>query len=117
MTETALASPLELRSRRRFPTAGSLAPWVVTLLLLLGIAFDRIMLQKPAADSEKYHAKVALAAASLPLVSDMWMASETTVDQGAVDMLKPNVIISRDYRNVATGRHVQLLLVQCKHAR
>lgn len=115
MTDTAHPSPTV--SRRRFGVRRSIAPFVATLVLLAGIAVDRISLKKPAADTAVYHARLQTVAASIPLMNGMWMGTDIPIPQGAVALLKPNVIISRRYEEIGTGRHVQVLLVQCKDAR
>lgn len=102
---------------RRFPARRSLAPLVATLLLLSGIAADRALLKKPSLDTETYHNRVQASAASVPLLNGMWMGTDISIPQGAVALLKPNVIVSRRYEEIGTGRHLQLLFVQCKDAR
>jgi hypothetical protein len=60
-------------------------------MLLVGIGTDRLFLQPTPVDPTAYHLKIA--------------------------MLKPNVIISRRYRQSGSNREVGLLLVQCSDAR
>lgn len=98
----------------------SLMTWLAPtacLVLLLGVKAEWAYLHSPDADSEVYHRKVRKVAAGLPDHVGNWQGHETEVPEAAVQMLKPNVLISRMWRNRETGQHVSMLIVQCKDAR
>jgi hypothetical protein len=103
--------------RRRAHRGAGWLPWAATIALLAGLAFDRIVFQAPSADSTAYHARIRSVAEKLPDLHDRWLGTDVEVAAGAITLLKPNVIISRSYAEIDTGRHVNLLLVQCRDAR
>jgi hypothetical protein len=114
MTESSsTAGPV---SRRLF-LSQSVLPWLCTGALLLGIGADRLLLRRPAADATAYHQRVRQAAEGLPLVCGGWLGTDVPVPQGAVTLLKPNVIVSRRYEEIGTGRTATVLLVHCQDAR
>jgi hypothetical protein len=70
-----------------------------------------------APDPEPYHASVRQAAASVPLRTGTWFATEEPVPPSAMALIKPNVILSRRYVDAISGQQAILLLVQCRDAR
>src|ERR1044071_5301891 len=87
--------------------------------LLLGMTLEAMSLRRPE-DAEPYHAKVRQAAENLPSRIGDWIVQQTDkadIPKEAVTLLRPNVIFYRKYRNVASGREVTFLLVQCGDAR
>src|SRR5688572_23609198 len=92
-------------------------PIAVTLLLLGGIALDQALFRVPAANAAPYHALVQAAAAKIPFHIDTWFGTDIPVPPAATKLLKPNVIVSRRYAEMLTGRRVDFLLVQCTDAR
>jgi EpsI family protein len=92
-------------------------PFACTCLLLAGILVDRLLWRRPGADAAPYHRQVQEAAANIPLHFDKWLGVDVPVPQGAVNLLKPNVLVSRRYQDMDSGRTVTLLLVQCTDAR
>lgn len=89
---------------------------LVALAILLGAAADWASLPKPA-DAAAYHRSIREAAALIPMRIGDWIGREVPVPSAAVAMLHPNVIVSRQYVNSATGAQASLLLVQCSDAR
>jgi len=89
------------------------------LLVLAGATVD--LAQRPrAADAEKYHQKVReAAAAGIPKVMGEWTWDENVVlaDAAAIKLLKPNVLIQRQYRKAGTNVTMVYLLDQCPDAR
>ena len=116
MTESAPSS-MRNRARRHVRRRGAAIPWVCTCILLVGILGDRWLLREPSADPAPYHARVRDEAASIPHHLDDWLGHDVPVPQAAVQMLQPNVIFSRRYQQMSTGRYVTVLLVQCTNAR
>lgn len=94
-----------------------LAPVVATLTLLGGALADKVMFHLPPADAAPYHARVSAMAAGVPYTLGPWLGTDTPVPPSAVALLHPNVILSRQYQDVRTGRTAGLLIVQCQDAR
>lgn len=105
--------PPNSRGRGRQSTAAV----VCTLALLCGVAVDRFVLAGPTAKAEAYHEQVRGAAGVFPIHFDRWLGIDAEVPTAAVTMLKPNVIISRNYQELGRNRHVTVLLVQCRDSR
>ncbi|MGN6370711.1 MAG: exosortase-associated EpsI family protein [Phycisphaerae bacterium] len=97
------------------PKINLLAP-VVTAVLLSGLVVEEFLRTNPAS-AEPYHARIAAAAAKLPYQIGDWVGMDQRVPDAATALLKPNVIISRCYRNLRTGHSATLLLVQCRDSR
>jgi hypothetical protein len=85
-------------------------------LILSCVGLNWASLPKPA-DAAAYHRAIRQAAASIPMRIGDWVGSDAAVPGTAVTMLRPNVILSRRYVNVASGLEVSVLLVQCADAR
>jgi hypothetical protein len=93
-----------------------LLPLGLTVLLLCGMAGER--LSRPSAtDAEPYHRRVKEAIEAFPLQFGDWRGEDNAVPPSAIQLLKPNAIVSRHYRNVQTGQEVTLLFEHCKDAR
>jgi hypothetical protein len=102
---------------QKFWSVRAVAPPALTLLFL-GVAFaDKVLFHLPPADATAYHARVREAAATLPYNIGAWLGTDTPVPPSAVALLRPNVILSRQYQDVRTGRTATLLVVQCEDAR
>ena len=87
-------------------------------LCLLGAAFaDKVMFHLPPADAAPYHARVRAAAALLPRNVGPWLGTDVPVPESAVEMLRPNTYVSRQYQHVGSGRVATLLIVHCEDAR
>jgi hypothetical protein len=93
------------------------AVWpILSLILLAGMAAEKLTFRPPA-DARPYHARIQQLAAALPAKINDWASSDVGVPYEAVDKLRPNVLISRNYENLVDGREVIFLLVQCQDAR
>ncbi len=94
-------------------------PWlagVVSFVMLIGVTVHGHWF--PSGQSAApYHAAVRAAALDLPRQIGPWVGSDTEVPEAAIALLRPNVMLSRRYRNQNTGRIFELLLVQCADAR
>lgn len=88
-----------------------------SLLLLAGLTAEKRLYHKPPADAAPFHARVAAAADTAPLIIGHWLGRDAPVPQSAITLLQPNVIISRVFRDLSNGREVTFLLVQCRDAR
>lgn len=88
----------------------------VSLALLGGLAAESSL--RPQADAaEPYHERIKALAAQAPMQIGDWVGADHRPPAEAIRLLKPNVILCRQYVNVRTGRSVQFLLVHCKDAR
>jgi hypothetical protein len=90
---------------------------VATLLLLSGVAVDRAVLRAHAKDAGPYHRVVLARSQTIPYQIGNWFGTDTPVPPAAVSLLHPNVIVSRRYEQLQTGRQASVLLVQCSDAR
>ena len=92
-------------------------PLLATLLLLGGIVAQTAVSNAQPADAADYQRGVRVAADALPLAAGPWMGEAVPVPTQAQDALQANVLISRRYRNVLTGRALTLLIVQVADSR
>ena len=94
--------------------------WVscaISCVLLGGVATDRALLHAASKNADDYHAQVRKLADAIPTHVGDWVSEEAPVPQAAVALLRPNVVMSRQYQNVRTGEQASFLLVQCRDAR
>lgn len=89
---------------------------IIAITLLAGMAVARATRPAPA-DVAPYHDRVRAAVDAIPFRLGDWVGTDVKVPQSAVQLLQPNVMINRQFRNVTTGRVVTLLLVHCRDAR
>jgi hypothetical protein len=97
-----------------------LASPVLCLGILAGLAVDNAHHVRPQ-DAAPYHARVKAAVDAFPYVIGYWTGSDEPVPTAAVDLLRPNVIVSRRYKKQAENwrdeRQADLLIVQCADSR
>jgi hypothetical protein len=101
----------------RSPVSLRLIPALLTLLLLAGFTADQLLFRVAPADAAPYHAAVQQAATRIPLHMGSWLGEDVPVPPAAVQLLKPNVIVSRRYTDLRSGRRFDFLLVQCSDIR
>ncbi len=89
---------------------------VLSVVLLAGAGLDR-MTMRPSRDATAYHARVRAVYEAVPRDLGDWHGTDVPEPAEAIDMLKPNVLLSRYYRDAATGREATFLLVQCSDVR
>jgi Protein of unknown function (DUF3485) len=89
---------------------------LVTVCLLAGAAIEGSALGPPAA-AAPYHARCRAAAQQIPLNVGDWTGRDIAVPAQAVQLLRPNVVMSRRYTNTITGHAASVLLVQCRDVR
>jgi hypothetical protein len=95
----------------------ALMPPIAALFLLGGLYAEWQLFHLPTGDPEGYHAAVREAAKEIPYRVGSWVGIDSPVAAPAIELLKPNAIVSRTYRNLRDGRQVSLLFVHCKQAR
>jgi hypothetical protein len=91
----------------------------LSLAMIVGAGIEGRQFRPPP-DASGYQARVkAVADQLLPpaLVLGDWVGKERDVDASAVTLLRPNVIVSREFDNAKTGEKVGLLFVDCSDAR
>ena len=91
------------------------------VVILAGVMAEREFLHASPADATAYLSRAQLAANGMPRMLGDWVGTDADendpMQQAAVRMLRPNVLISRTYRNIRTGQSIGFLLVQCQDAR
>ena len=92
-------------------------PLLATSIVLLALLGDRTFLRMSPTEADPYHAAVKKAVESLPTTFGSWLGIDVPVPTAAVKMLHPNVILSRQFRNIATNENVTFLIVHVKDAR
>ena len=92
-------------------------PILVTALLLGGIVWQRSTIHDAPAQAAAYQREVRDAAKELPYHFGPWLGEDVPVPTQAVDILRPNVLVSRRYQRITDGRAVSFLLVQSPDAR
>jgi len=98
------------------PPRKMLIPAAVTLALMVAMRFVSFA-PAEAADAAAYHEHVRDTAFSIPQQLGPWSSHDIDIPAAAVTLLKPNVMLGRNYRNEETGRSFALMLVQCGDAR
>ena len=90
---------------------------VLSLALIAGIWAEWRALHLPVGDAEGYHAAVRATVGRLPERIGDWAGVAVNPPPSAVDLLKPNVLLGREFRNAVTGEHATFVLIQCRDAR
>ncbi len=91
-------------------------PMIITLILLAACAVERMNLPGPK-DAVPYHTRVKGSVENFPYDFGLWIGQDVEVPPSAVHLLRPNVLLSRLYRNSETGVGVKFLIIQCQDAR
>ncbi|MCC6660587.1 MAG: exosortase-associated EpsI family protein [Phycisphaerales bacterium] len=94
----------------------NLPPILLTLAMLCGILFQE-QAKPDAARLESYHDAVRRIVEDIPLEIGPWYGTKVKAPEAAIQLLKPNVIFSCQYRNRDTGRVATMTLVQCRDSR
>lgn len=93
-----------------------LAPISLTVVLLLGVA--GLTLARPSArDAQPYLQHVAQVVSQQPLNFDDWTGHDEQLPTAAIELLRPNAVLSRKYSQEDTGDAATFLLVQCGDVR
>jgi hypothetical protein len=92
-----------------------LAP-IAALILLGGLTTERMLRATPE-DARAYHQQVRVAIEAAPYELGPWSSVEIPIPKTAIQLLRPNAILSREYRHAETGQRVALLIVHCQDAR
>jgi hypothetical protein len=90
---------------------------VLSLLILAGMWAEQRAFHAPVGDPAAYHAHVRALADQLPSRIREWVGTDVPAPTAAVAMLRPNVLVGREFRNSTSGERATLLVVQCEDAR
>ena len=88
----------------------------LSLCLLAAMAVANLARPEPE-DAEPYHQRVREAVEAIPLRIGAWVGQDIEPPQAAINLLQPNILFNRRYRNLETRRKATLLIVHCKNAR
>jgi hypothetical protein len=89
---------------------------LLALGLLGGMAVANLWRPEPE-DVEPYHERVRDAVQGISYRIGDWIGVDQPLPQAAVQLLKPNALFCRAYRNVQSGWTSRLLVVHCRDAR
>jgi hypothetical protein len=84
--------------------------------LLAGLATQNQLSAHRSAGVGRYQAAIHAAADTVPLRIDAWVGHDVPVPARALTVLKPNLLISRQYLDVETGTTAGLFVVHCNEA-
>lgn len=102
--------------QRPAPTRGRWLIAVVATVLLAGMGLGNLALPS-AEDAAPYHRNLLAMANDAPIAFGRWTSIASELPESAVELLKPNAIISRSFTD-QTGRiTAHFVLVQCEDAR
>jgi len=93
-----------------------LIPLGISIALLSGIAWETGARPRPE-DAAPFHRQVRDFFESFPYRIGAWVGTDNATTPSAQQILRPNVVLSRTYRNAETGRTATLLFVQCRDSR
>lgn len=70
-----------------------------------------------AADAEPYHTRIMTMSQETPTAFGDWQSRPIEVPPSAIELLRPNAMLSRQFRDPVQRRLASILIVQCKDAR
>ena len=95
-------------------------PWGASLLsaallVLIGLEVPN---REKGPDPTAYHARIqAIAPSRMPYSVGDWLGKKVLPPAAAVELLRPNVIETREYQNLRTGESATVMFVHCSDAR
>jgi len=98
--------------RRARSLAGRLAPVMSGVVLLALLPFVG-RLAPASVETGAYFADVKHRVNALPMLLGTWAGTDTDVAPQATELLKPNVILQRQYEDLASNDWFNLLIVHC----
>jgi len=99
--------------------ASQYAAAIVTLALLVAVTSEGLSRPKPS-DAEPYHRLAKQVCNAFPNQIGDWKSDDIPPVPAATALLRPNVMMNRQYYKIADGKRVPVasfLLVQCREAR
>lgn len=91
-------------------------PPAITLVLLLGL-FAHARAYERTDDAGAFHTSARAALESYPQRIGAWSGTEIAVPQAARALLRPNALLSREFRKDGSTKVASVVVVQCKDAR
>ena len=93
-----------------------LIPLSISIALLSGVAWETGSRPRPE-DAAPFHRNIREFFDSFPYRIGAWVGTDNAATPSAQQILRPNVLVSRNYRNAENGRAANLLFVQCRDSR
>ena len=84
--------------------------------IVAALAVQQFLLERKTGSDQAYQRHICQVAQDAPLRVGAWIGSDVPVPLQAVIKLKPDVLISRQFTNIADGRTAGLLLEHCTDA-
>lgn len=98
------------------PRLRTYAP-LISAGILLALAVARLWTEAPSADTTAYMARVAERIDAMPYRIGRFIGVDAEVTPGAVELLQPNRILQRRFKDPVTGEQFSLVIVHCKIAK
>ena len=89
---------------------------VLVVAMLGGIAAHRHAMVRTPPDVRQYHERIRAAYQSVPARIEGWVGKDVAVPAQAVQVLDPNLLVSRRFVNVENGMEAGFVLVHCADA-
>lgn len=106
-----------IRQRQRLSPMRKISVYIAALAVMGALGAERLLFRPSGEFAHAYHERVRHAAQQIPVSFDGWVGIDVPIPAAAIEILHPNVILSRMYQNLDTGERVALLLVQVTDAR
>jgi hypothetical protein len=84
--------------------------------LIAGMAGENLFVRHKPANVQNYHTQIRAAATQVPSHIGPWIGKDVPVLARALNLLSPNVMISRNYTNVQNGQALGFLAEHCSDA-
>jgi hypothetical protein len=89
---------------------------VLAVAILAAAGAHRYFATRMPVGTEAYHARVRAAAEKIPTHIGSWVGHDVPIEARALSVLKPNVMISREYVNVENGIRAGFTFTHCADA-
>jgi Protein of unknown function (DUF3485) len=90
---------------------------VATLLVLGVLGAEKLVLEPPVRQVEAFQARVRAAVADMPRCIGPWLGVDVPLPQGAMRLLTPNAVISRQFTEDDTGEAFTFLFIEVGDSR
>jgi hypothetical protein len=86
---------------------------LLAMTIIVGIAFHQLKAFSRSPDVERYQDRIRIQAETIPARIGSWVGEDVPVPVQALEVLRPNVLISRRYVNVEKNWSASILFVHC----